>query len=110
MATHGSIGEFNSTREDWLSYTEQYIVVNGISKEDDKKRRAILLSSCGANTYQLIHNLVATNKRTDKTFAELVALVKAHHQPFPSTIVQRFHFHTQTQKPSESVSDFVTQL
>ena len=22
MATHGSVGEFNSDREDWISYTE----------------------------------------------------------------------------------------
>ena len=75
MATHGSIGEYNSTREDWLSYTErliQYFVANGISEEGDK-RRAILLSSCGAATYQLIHNLVAPDKPMDKTFAELVA-------------------------------------
>ena len=61
MATHGSIEELNSTREDWLSYTErliQYFVANGKSEEGDK-RRAILLSSCGAATYQLIRNLVA---------------------------------------------------
>ena len=53
---HGSIGEFSTDREDWVSYTEhliQYFVANGISEEGDT-RRAILLSSCGASTYQLI--------------------------------------------------------
>ena len=47
MATHGSVGEFNPDREDWISYTErltQYFVANGISEEGDK-RKAILLSS-----------------------------------------------------------------
>ena len=39
-----------------------------------------------------------------------MSLVKAHHQPRHSTIVQRFHFHTGIQKPSESVSEFVAQL
>ena len=112
MATHGTVGEFNSTREDWVSYTErlvQYFVANSISEEGDK-RRAILLSSCGGATHQLIRNLVAPDKPTDKNYAEIVAVVKAHHQPRPSTIVQRFHFHTRTQKPSESVGDFITQL
>ena len=112
MATHGTVGEFNSTREDWVSYTErlvQYFVANGIAEEGDK-RRAILLSSCGAATYQLICNLVAPDKPTDKNYTEIVAVVKAHHQPRPSTIVQRFHFHTRTQKPSESVGDFIAQL
>ena len=84
-------------------------MANNISEEGDKQR-AILLSYCGAATYQLIRNLVSPDKPTDKTFAELVALVKAHHQLRPSTIVQRFHFHTRTQKPSESVDDFVVQL
>ena len=76
MATHGSI-EFNSTREDWLLYIKrlvQYFVANGISEEGDKQR-TILLSSCGAATYQLIHNLVAPDKSMDKTFVELVALI-----------------------------------
>lgn len=37
-------------------------------------------------------------------------MVKDHHQPRPSTIVQRFNFHTRTQKPGETISDFVAQL
>ena len=84
MATHGSVGKFNSgTREDWVSYTKrliQYFVANGISEEGDK-RIAILFSSCGASTYQLIRNLVAPDKPTDKNYAEIVAIVKAHYQP-----------------------------
>ena len=42
MATHGSIGEFNPARKDWVSYSErliQYFVANGIS-EDGPTRRA----------------------------------------------------------------------
>jgi len=113
MATHGNVGEFNPDREDWVSYTKrlvQYFAANGISEEEGDKRRAILLSSCGAATYQLIQNLVAPSKLTDKNFSDLVTLVKDHHQPHPSTIVQRFNFHMQTQKPGEKISDFVAQL
>ena len=112
MVTYGSIGEFNPAREDWVTYSEcpiQYFVANGIS-EEGPTRRAILLSSCGADTYQLIHNLVAPKKLKEESFTDIVSLVKAHHQPHPSMIVQRFHFHTWIQKPSESVSEFVTQL
>ena len=73
MATHGTVGEFNSTREDWVSYTKrlvQYFVANGIAEEGDK-RKPILLSSCGAATYQLIRNLVAPDKLTDKIMLKL---------------------------------------
>ena len=48
------------------------------------KKRAILLSICGASTYQLIRNLVAPAKPTSKSFDDLVKLVKnitsRHHQ------------------------------
>ena len=87
---HRIIGEFNLDHEDWISYTErltQYFMANGIDAEGDKCR-AILLSSCGAPTYQLIQNLVAPGKPTDKTFSQIVTLVHDHHQPRPSTIIQ----------------------
>jgi len=109
---HGSIGEFNADREDWVSYTErliQYFVANGISEEGDT-RRAILLSSCGASTYQLIRNLVVPGKPTDKTFSQIVSLVQDHHQPRSSTIIQRYNFHTCNQKAGESISEYVAQL
>ena len=109
---HRIIGEFNPDHEDWVSYTErltQYFIANGIEAEGDK-RRAILLSSCGAPTYQLIRNLVAPGNPTDKTFSQIVTLVPDHHQSRPSTIVQRFNFHTRIQKSGESISEYVAQL
>ena len=77
MAKHSGIGGFNADREDRISYSErliQYFMANAVAVEGDT-RRAILLSSCGAPTYQLIRNLVAPGKPTDKTFNELVTLL-----------------------------------
>ena len=45
MAKHGSIGEFDRSQEDWVSYCEQleqYFVANDVKNAD--KQRAILLS------------------------------------------------------------------
>ena len=83
-------------------------MANGI--EDATKRRAILLSVCGSATYQLILDLLSPTKPTDKSFAELVILVKEHQQPAPSLIVQRYTFNTRVQQPGESISAFVAQL
>ena len=52
MASHGTIGEFDSDRETWKSYTEwltQYFVANDIDSAG--KKCAILLSQCGPATY-----------------------------------------------------------
>ena len=65
MAKHGSIGEFDRSQEDWVSYTEQYFVENDVKNAD--KQRAILLSACGPATYQLIRNLVAPSKPPEKS-------------------------------------------
>ena len=116
MATHGNVGEFNRGVEDWQAYCErleQYFLANDV--KDVAKKRAILLSVCGAATYQLIRNLVAPDKPTSKTFSAIVKLVKEHHTPPPpppppSVIVQRFRFNTRAQNDRESIGEFVAEL
>ena len=111
MTTHGRIGEFDQAREDWTSYCErleQYFMANDVGNPE--KQRAILLSGCGASTYQLIRNLVAPAKLISKSFAELVKLVKDHHNPPPSAIFQRFLFNSHSQKEGETVAEFVAEL
>ena len=111
MASHGTLSDFDSDREDWTSYTErleQYFEANDVVLA--VKQRAILLSICGASMYQLIRDLVAPAKPISKSFAELVKLVKDHHQPPLSFIVQRFNFNMRSQKEGETVSAFVAGL
>ena len=111
MATHGSLGEFNSSKEGWVSYTErleQYFAANEVVSAD--KQRAILLTCCGPDTYQLIKSLLAPAKPTDKSFQELVQLVKDHHEPKPSVIVQRYHFNSRVRKQGETVAVYVAEL
>ena len=112
MATnHGIIGEFQSAQESWQSYVErlqQYFVANDVKSQE--KQRAVLLSAVGAQTYQLIRNLLAPTKPTDVSFAEIVDAMQKHIQPLPSVIVQRFNFHSRARRPGETVSAFVAEL
>ena len=55
MATHDGFGAFEEGREEWASYTEhleQYFTANDTKTAE--KKRTILLSVCGAATYQVI--------------------------------------------------------
>jgi len=111
MATHGNIGEFDHQKEDWTAYSErlvEYFTANDVG--ETVKKRAILLSVVGASTYQLIRNLVAPQKPTEKSFDDLVKLVQEHYQPNRSVIVQRFKFNFRTQQSGESVATFVAEL
>ena len=110
MAT-GHFGSFNASVETWTAYTARlghYFIANGISNAD--KKRSTLLTVCGPATYQLICDLLSPATPTEKSFDELVDLVKKHQDPAPSEILQRYHFFTRVQKPDESINDFVAQL
>ena len=65
---------------------------------------------CGAQTYQLLKNLLTPEKPNDKTIVELVQLLNYHLQPKQSIIVERFTFHSRSRREGESVALFVAEL
>ena len=110
MALIGKVEEFQEN-DNWIEYTERlehYFTANEIT--DAGKKRAVLLSSCRAKTYKLIRNLVPPGKPTDKTFAELVNIVKNHLNPRPSTIVYRLKFNSRFRQPRETIHQYVAEL
>ena len=111
MTVHGIIEEFQSTQENWLSYTErleQYFTANDIVGGD--KQWAILLSSVSPSTYQLIRNLISLEKSTEKSFDKIVKVIAEHHQPPPSMIVQRFTFNSRCRRSRKSISSYIAEL
>ncbi|XP_067104154.1 uncharacterized protein [Osmerus mordax] len=110
-ATVGSLSTFDHQTQSWEEYCEvlgHFFEANGI--EDDGKKRAILLSSVGSQTYSLMRNLLSPVRPGVKQFAEIVDLLKAHFKPKPSEIVQRFKFNSRNRSGDESVSDYVAAL
>ncbi|XP_024921034.1 uncharacterized protein K02A2.6-like [Cynoglossus semilaevis] len=111
MATFGAVGEYVEGDEDWTEYEERlghFFDANGITEE--ARKRSILLSVCGAKTYKLIRNLATPQKPGEIPYANLVKLVRDHHNPKPSVIVQRFKFHSHFRKAGKSVANFVAEL
>ena len=70
----------------------------GDVRSEDKKR-AILLSNCGAQTYPLIKNLLTPIKPKDNSFQDIIQLITDHLQPKTSVTMQCFKFYSLTQKP-----------
>ena len=111
MAKHGTIAEFDRSQEDWVEYTErleQYFIANEVV--DASKKKAILLSVCGAATYKLIRSLVAPQKPTEKSYDELVEKLKVHYDPPPAIAVERFKFNSRMRQPSENVATYISEL
>ncbi|GFN78753.1 low quality protein: uncharacterized protein k02a2.6-like [Plakobranchus ocellatus] len=107
----GSVQAFNEADDSWIAYTERlehFFVANDITSEEKKK--AILLSSVGATTYKLVSNLVLPRKPGDVPYREIIEVVKAHHNPRPSTIVQRFKFNSRVRQPGESIGSILAMV
>lgn len=106
----GTLETYNGDDDSWVEYIERmehYFDANGIT---GSKKKSVLLTVVGAKTYKLIKTLLAPNKPGDKSFEEIVCLVKQHECPKPSAIVQRFKFNSRKQQAGESVADFVADL
>ena len=108
---HGTVAEFSGIAEDWEAYMEQlesYFVANDITTA--AKKRAVLLSSCGTATYKLIRSVVAPEKPTDVSYADLTKKLREHFAPKPSPIMQRFKFNTCIRQTGEKIADYVARL
>lgn len=108
MAVNG-IGEYRyGTKASWDEYVERlemYCVANKLSTDDEK--RAVLLSSCGAETYSLIVTLVKPARPTATSYEDLKRAVRKHVHPKPSVLYARFLFYKRNQEQRESVPDYV---
>uniref|UniRef100_A0AAV2LW61 Retrotransposon gag domain-containing protein n=1 Tax=Knipowitschia caucasica TaxID=637954 RepID=A0AAV2LW61_KNICA len=111
MATIGTLAAFDAKNQSWEEYCkimEQFFEANEI--DDGDKQRAILLSVVGASTYSLMRNLLSPEKPKEKTYHQLVVLLKNHFDPKPSEIVQRYKFDSRSRNQNESVMDYVAEL
>lgn len=85
-----------------------FFEANGIDAAE--KKRAVLLSVCGAATYSMLSSLVAPKRPAEVPYDELIGCLQRHFNPRPSEIVQRFHFHNCKQQPGQSISAFIAEL
>ena len=111
MATFGKIGEFDAGSEEWSQYVERighFFEANGVTEE--RKKRAVLLLVVGPTTYKLLRNLIAPVKPGEKDYDDIIEVLKKYFDPPPSEIVQRYRFHTHSQKEQELVATFVAEL
>ena len=60
--------------------------------------------------YGLLQNLLAPTRPKNKSFDEIVKVLKAHFELKPVMIVECFHFHRRDQAPAKTVAVYVAGL
>lgn len=107
----GSVTPFDNKSQSWEEYCEilnHFFVANDV--EEPEKKRAILLSCVGAQTYTLMRNLLSPERPGSKSYEDLVSLLKNHFNPKPSEIVQRWKFNSRNRHFDESIVEYVAEL
>ena len=115
MAGRPPFDGFNPDSVDIESYLErlqEYFIAYDIKSETETaaKRRAILLTSIGSNVYRVLKDLSYPDAPNTKTFDQLATLLRSHYTPTRLKVAERYRFHSASQRPGQSIIDFVREL
>ena len=86
-----------------------FLEVNSVA---DERKVAVLLTVCiiGVKNYALLESLLAPTNPREKSYDDLTQVLKAHYEPKPVVIAERYHFYRRCQASGESVAAFVAKL
>ena len=112
MATQqlGRMQEFEPDTESISAYLERLQLFFEANDIADGKKVSVLLTVIGRNNFSLLRNLLAPDSPKDKSLDDLTEVLKAHFEPKPLVIAERFNFYRRNQRSEESILDFVADL
>ena len=111
MRLVGALAPFEPSKMQWTLYSErieEYLVANNV--DNPRKKVAILLSSIGDTTYELLGDLCAPDKPNTNTFKELVEKLTEHFQPTSTVISERYKFHLRSQQTGDATIEYIAAL
>ncbi len=106
----GQMTQFDSSEESWSSYVERLEIFMDANDIKEEKKVSVLLTVIGTKNFNLVKNLCAPSKPTEKKYDELVKLVEEHLSPKPSFIAERYKFSLRNQQEHESIAEYIVQL
>ena len=113
MSLFGKIEEYDQSVERWSDYVdrvEQFFIANGIPAAEEERRRAVLLTVIGPETYGVLRALLSPVKPSEKRYADIIDCLKTHFEPGISPIVARYKFNNCSRAQGEAVSAFIKRL
>ena len=108
--TYGQLQEFQPETENVTAYLERMDMYLLANQTPEARQVPVFLSSVGGKTFALLRDLLAPSELKSQTLKTLYDTLKAHYEPTPLVIAERFYFHQRSQGPSESVAEYVAEL
>lgn len=106
----GKISEFNKEVETFENYIERLEQFFSINKISDENKLSLFIAVMGPELYSVLKNLLVPKKPADKTFNDVIAVLKYHYAPKKNITYERFIFNKRVQKEGEPISEFAIQL
>ena len=85
----GSLGEFDPKAEGISSYLERVQLYFEANSVEDDRKVPVLLTVVGAKTYETLRSLLAPTRPREKSFIDLIEVLKRHFDPQPLVINPR---------------------
>lgn len=111
MASFGRFEPFTEEGdEDFDSYAERFEHYVRATQVSEDLKVSVFVTAIGKQAYRTLKNLLAPTKPEEKTYDELLQILKGHYSPKPLVIAERFRFNRRSQRENESVAAFALEL
>src|SRR5436190_6436365 len=107
MASVGRMSEFNPNEEEigaYLMRLKHFFKANDIKSENHV---SILITVIGPKILAVLADLISPAEVDSKTYEQLTTVLKGHFAPKKLVVAERYVFYSRSQKPGESIADFV---
>ena len=111
MAYSSSIGPFDEKAEVWENYEirfDAWLGVNNVT--DDADKRCALIAEIGPTTFAVLKDLTFPEKASDKSYIDLILLLRSHYQVTTTPMANRLKLHHRKQTSTENLSEYIASL
>ena len=107
----GQLLPFKPEEETISAYLERTNIFFQANKiEEDKQKVTLFLNAVGAKMYTLLRDLLSPAGLMEQSFQQLSDALTGHFEPKPLVIAERYYFYQRSQRPNESVHEYIAEL
>ncbi|KAB0800460.1 hypothetical protein PPYR_01180 [Photinus pyralis] len=110
MALIGSIEHFKGNAEEFEMYIERVEHLFLVNCVEEKMKVSLFITLAGPVVYSTLKNLVAPQNPAEKSYEQVITVLRGHYVPEKSEISERFRFNKCNQKPDQSVAEYIVEL
>ncbi|XP_052889246.1 uncharacterized protein LOC128297608 [Anopheles moucheti] len=92
---------------EYASRIEMFFKANDVPEE---KKVPLLVTMAGASLYSVAITMCAPDDPGDKSYAELIKLLKDYFAPVVNVVSERYKFRKLKQSPDQSINDYIISL